>query len=87
MNMKLISKNKTVVAVKVVVEDKSTGGLHSGNSTASRPLFHVVSANEDYPEYNIGTKLLISTSPPKAKFDGTEYYFVNIETILAVYQD
>jgi len=85
--MELISKNKTLVAVKIEVEAKSKSGLYLGSADESPPLFKVVSANESYKDIYEGDKLLISTSPPKAKFDGVEYYFINYESILAVYRD
>lgn len=84
--MELIAKNKTLVTVKVEVEEKHKSGLYLGSADESPPLFKVVSANVEY-DIQVGDKLLVSTSPSKAKFDGTEYYFVNHDTVLAVYKD
>ena len=46
--------------------------------------FQVVSANEDYPEYN-WYEIVNFNIPPKAKFDGVRILFCKRGNHLAVY--
>lgn len=85
--MYLIPQNEILVTEKVEVEQKSKSGLYLGAADESPPLFKVVETNSNYTQYEYGDRLLISASPPKAKFDGKEYFFVNVDTVLAIYRD
>lgn len=84
--MKLEPQNDIIVATKQAVEEKSPSGLILGAANESPPVFKVVFTNSEYG-YEKGDLVIVGTSPVKAKFDGTEYFFIKVESILAVYTD
>jgi len=75
-------QNGTIIAVRKQLDNKSESGLIIGESAT--PYYSVAFLNENYPEYEVGAKLLSKAMGVKATIDRVEYYFLNAEDILAI---